>query len=380
MNASAFSELDRLRSEVTQLRADAASPSSALGLSRSQVAALAVSSGFYREGYWRTAAGEPAIVRMRHASWHSFASNVFEAVKNETWESTGLLPDELRELRSPPHSQTKPIVLLIGDSTDRDALYHSGFCEERGKKDFYLERKCPFDLFLTCEREWGVIEAVFTYGASPHGPYHLNFTNAQGSLVSTERRLPALIASVVERRGRAPDVVVYQSVFWSIVGRTYRGSTSCIAFLQTLMRDYARNVEVLQTLLPSSSTLFLRTQSLSRGLAKSMNFSMVPAVNGGIRFLGAAKRVGVLDWAGMVQGLDDEALHDEVDPKHYNKKFSTVYIEAVKALTAMLVQEPRLSASEIVAWEQLGLTELAELTDIPPSLEVPSERARALAS
>jgi hypothetical protein len=355
-NESSPSELDRLRAELTQLRAHTATPA-AVGLSRSQVAALSASAGFFREGYWRTAKGEPAIARSRHASWHSFASDSFEAVKNETWEGTGMLSDELRVSLPLPAGRPRPIVLLIGDSTDRDSLYKSGFCEERGKKDFYLERKCPYDLILTCEREWGVIEAAFTYGAAPRGPYHLNLTIAKGSLVDTERRLPALIASVVERRGRAPDVVVYQAILWSIVGRAYRGYASSVAFLQTLMRDYARNVDVLQELLPNS-TLLLRTQSLSRGLAWTGNYSMVPAVNAGVRLLGAVKHVGVLDWAMMLQGVDDEAVHDASDLKHYNKKFSAVLIEAIKSLTATLLQEPRLSAAELVAWEKLGLPEL----------------------
>lgn len=355
-NESSLSELDRLRTEVTQLRAHTATPAAA-GLSRSQVAALSASAGLFREGYWRTAKGEPAIARSRHASWHSFASASFEAVKNETWEGKGVLSDELRVSLPLPAGRPRPIVLLIGDSTDRDSLYKSGFCEERGKKDFFLERKCPFDLILSCEREWGVIEAAFTYGAAPRGPYHLNLTIAKGSLVDTERRLPALIASVAERRGRAPDVVVYQAILWSIVGREYRSSASAVAFLQTLMRDYARNVDVLQELLPNS-TLFLRTQSLSRGLAWTGNYSMLPAVNAGVRLLGAAKRVGVLDWAGMLQGVDDEAVHDASDLKHYNRKFSAVLIEAIKSLTVMLLQEPRLSAAELVAWEALGLPEL----------------------
>ena len=363
--------------------ASLAPPVTPARLSRSQVAALAVSAGFYRES------GGAAGASTSHTSWHSFALAAFEEVKNETWACdapSGLcaLPDELRVIGAQPGQLLRPLVLLIGDSTDRDAL-SGGFCEAGGL-GWHVYNHQPnvslaYDDFLSCETEWGVIEMAFSYGVWLHGPYHMGFSSNRSVLDDTELRLPSLVAAVTARWGRAPDVVLYQSLLWTMreptraKGGNLRcwGLDQCQDLMREMLHSYAANVAALQAALPPSSSLILRTQSFSEGLARENSYPLLLPLNAGIRLLGAVKRVGVFDWAAMTQGLKDSILHNPADPVsgkqdyvHFNSKFSRVYIESLKGLVSVLVREPRAPTAHLSAWESLGLAELALDEDTPP--------------
>lgn len=66
------------------------------------------------------------------------------------------------------------------------------------------------------------------------------------------------------------------------------------------MTDYSKNIDSLQLALGPDTTLLLRTAPVS---TKSLDDGFVNLLesNAAIRLLGAAKRIGVIDWAAMVQ-------------------------------------------------------------------------------
>ena len=248
----------------------------------------------------------------------------------------------------------RPLVLLIGDSVDRNAVVSSCAAWAGATSSAPLAvgssaEVAPRGDFVVCDADWGVLEAVHSYGLQQSGPYHLNNSARwNGPLVDTAARLPAIAAALRRRRGRAPDVVVYQAALWTAKALADAAaaaaspsappappSASIMAWHRERLRDAAHNVAVLREHFGPDTALLLRTAPVSVGAVDSGYFTNLVELNAATRLLGAATCTGVLDWAAALQGLPDARVF--IDYIHPRERFSVAFGEALKVLAFALL-------------------------------------------
>lgn len=182
-----------------------------------QLAAHKLNAGFFPQQDTHNKGGEP------FTAWHSFALEPYEESFDDPWMP--LVPSGRQPIAVVPPGR-KVNILLIGDSTDQNTCRKACELWNGTMVDQTLIGKVWVKWSnLGCNLSWGSLSTAHTYGAQQRGPYQRNIsvaTMGNDPGIDTVVRIPLIFQSYRSEWGFDPDVVIYQSVLWTVKVRGAR--------------------------------------------------------------------------------------------------------------------------------------------------------------